>query len=248
MELSTVKALTFDVFGTVVDWRSTVVQELKQVAKVKGIKADWERFADTWRTEGYLEGTAKVRNKELPWMNADQLHSRMLEELLTRFDIEGLNEAEKDHLNRVWHRLKPWSDVISGMKRLRKSYILATLSNGNTALLVNMAKKTGLPWDCILSSEMIKSYKPDSKVYEMAADLLGLPANQVMMVAAHKFDLQAARTTGMKTAFVPRPLEFGTNPTEWGPGRAGDSDYYSNEPWIDLYATDFRELAEKLGT
>ena len=248
MELSDVKALTFDVFGTVVDWRNTVIQELKQVAEVKGIKADWERFADIWRTEGYLEATAKVRSKELPWMNADQLHRRMLDELLTRFDIEGLNEAEKDHLNRVWHRLKPWPDAISGMKRLRKSYILATLSNGNMALLVNMAKNKGLPWDCILSSELIKSYKPEVDVYKMAADLLGLVPDQVMMVAAHKLDLQAARSIGMKTAFVPRPLEFGTNPTEWGPGRAGDRDYYSNEPWIDVYAADFRELAVKLGT
>jgi len=237
MDLSTIKALAFDVFGTVVDWRGTVIRELEQLGKARGFKADWAKFADTWRTKGYLEATAKVRRGELPWMNADQLHRRMLDELLTRFGIEGLSEAEKNHLNRVWHRLKPWSDATSGMKRMRKAYLLTTLSNGNMALLTNMAKNAGLPWDCVLSSELVKSYKPDPRVYQMAADLLGLPANQVMMVAAHKPDLQGARAVGMKLAFVPRPKE-------WGAKKGGD---YGNEPWIDVYAIDFRELAAKLG-
>lgn len=237
MDISTVKALTFDVFGTVVDWRGTVIRELKELGKTKKLKVDWTKFADIWRTEGYLEATGKVRRGELPWLNADQLHRRMLDQLLVRFGITSLSEAEKDHLNRVWHRLDPWADAISGMKRLRKRYLLATLSNGNMALLTNMAKKAGLPWDCILSSELVKSYKPEPKVYQMAADLLSLPACQVMMVAAHKFDLQAATGVGMKSAFVPRPKE-------WGAKGKGD---YSNEPWIDVYAKDFRELATKLG-
>ena len=237
MDLSTIKALTFDVFGTVVDWRGTVIRELKELGKAKKLKVDWTKFADTWRTEGYLEATGKVRRGELPWLNADQLHRRMLEELLTRFGIEGLNEPEKDQLNRVWHRLAPWPDAVGGLKRLRKKYLLATLSNGNMALLTNMAKVAGLPWDCILSSELVKSYKPEPGVYQMAAGLLGLPACQLMMVAAHKLDLQAAAGVGMKTAFVPRPKE-------WGAKGKGD---YTNEPWIDVYAKDFRELATKLG-
>ena len=115
MDLSTIKALTFDVFGTVVDWRGTVIRELKELGKAKKLKVDWTKFADTWRTEGYLEATGKVRRGELPWLNADQLHRRMLEELLTRFGIEGLNEPEKDQLNRVWHRLAPWPDAVGGL-------------------------------------------------------------------------------------------------------------------------------------
>lgn len=238
MDLSTIKALTFDIFGTVVDWRGTVIRELEQLGKARGFRADWAKFADTWRTEGYLEAMAKVQRGELPWMNVDQLHRRMLEELLTRFGIKGLNEAEKDHLNRVWHRLDPWPDVVSGLKRMRKRYIVAALSNGNIALLTNMAKNAGLPWDCILSAELARTYKPDPKVYQTAVDLLGLPANQVMMVAAHKEDLEGAHAIGMKLAFI-------TRPTEWGAEvREDDSD----EPWLDVWATDFRELAAKLGT
>jgi len=247
MELSAVKALVFDVFGTVVDWRSSVIQELEEFGKTKGLKADWNVFADAWRDEGYLKATQKVRRWELPWMNVDQLHRVMLEELLIRFKIEGLSEPEKDHLNRVWHRLKPWPDVAEGLTRLRKHYLLATLSNGNMALLTNMAKNAGLPWDCILSSELIMTYKPEYRVYQMAADMLGLNANQVMMVSAHKkYDLPPARAIGMKTAFVPRPLEWGVKGKGDHTGVKGSGDY-TNEPWIDVYATTFVELAEKLG-
>jgi 2-haloacid dehalogenase len=239
MDYSAIKALVFDVFGTVVDWRGTVIEELDQLGKARGFTADWGKFADTWRDEGYLQATQRVRRVELPWMNVDQLHHRMLEELLVRFGIEGLSETEKDHLNRVWHRLKPWPDAIEGLTRLRKRYTLATLSNGNMALLTNMAKYVGLPWDCILSSELIMTYKPEYRVYQMAADLLGLPPSQVMMVSAHKkYDLPPARTIGMRTAFTPRPKE-------WGLEGKGD---YTNEPWIDIYANDFLELATKLGT
>jgi len=238
MDVTTIKALTFDVFGTVVDWRGSVIRELEQLGRDKDIKADWPAFADTWRTEGYLEATAKVRRGELPWMNTDQLHRRMLDELLARFGLTRLSEAEKEHLNRVWHRLASWPDAIAGLKRLRKRYVLATLSNGNMALLTNMAKNAGLPWDCILSSELIKSYKTDPKVYQMAADLLGLPTDQVMMVAAHKHDLKGAQAVGMKLAFVPRPKE-------WGRDTGED---LSNEPWLDVYVRDFTELAKKLGT
>jgi len=236
-DVSSIKALTFDVFGTVVDWRSTVIQEMEQLGEAKGIKADWSRFADDWRIKGYISATARVQRGELPWMNVDRLHRIMFDELLIEFGVTGLDEAEKDHLNRVWHRLKPWSDVIGGLKRLRKQYLLSTLSNGNIALLTNMAKNAGLPWDCILSSELARCYKPDPLVYQVAVDLLGLLPNQVMMVAAHKGDLQGARSIGMKTAFIPRPLEYGPVLKE----------NTADEPWLDLYATDFNELAKKLG-
>ncbi|MCZ6675720.1 MAG: haloacid dehalogenase type II, partial [Candidatus Poribacteria bacterium] len=185
---STIKALTFDVFGTVVDWRSSIIREGTQFGKARGIDVDWARFADEWRV-GYGPAMARVRRGELPWMSIDRLHRMILEELLDAFEITGLSEAEKDHLNRVWHRLTPWPDAISGLKRLRARFIVAPLSNGNVALLTNMAKHAGLPWDCILSSELAKHYKPDPEVYQTAADLLGLSPNQVMMVAAHPGDL-----------------------------------------------------------
>jgi 2-haloacid dehalogenase len=233
---STIKALTFDVFGTVVDWRGSIIREGEVFGKARGIDVDWARFADAWRG-GYGPAMGRVRRGELPWTNIDGLHRMILERLLDEFEISGLNEAEKDHLNRVWHRLTPWPDVISGLKRLRKKFIVAALSNGNIALLTNMAKYASLPWDCILSSELAKHYKPDPEVYQTTADLLGLPPNQVMMVAAHHHDLRGAQGVGFKTAFVPRPKEY-------GPDRVPDS---TPDPSFDLVATDFNNLSSKLG-
>ena len=206
--LSQVKALTFDVFGTVVDWYSSIMADGEQFGKQHGLDVDWSEFALAWRA-GYGPAMERVRRGELPWLKIDTLHRMILDELLDKFEINGLSESEKDHLNRAWHRLKPWPDAISGLQRLRKRFIVASLSNGNIALLTNMAKFSGLPWDCILSAELAKHYKPDPEVYQTAADLLDLPPNQVMMVAAHSGDLRAARAVGFKTAFVPRPLEFG---------------------------------------
>lgn len=236
VEPSSVQALTFDVFGTVVDWRGSVIREGTHLGKAKGIHVDWARFADAWRA-GYGPAMNRVRKGELPWTNIDALHRTILDRLLTEFQIAGLSEAEKDHLNRVWHRLTPWPDAVPGLSRLRRRFIIATLSNGNVALLVNMAKNAGLPWDCILSSELAKRYKPDKEVYQMAADLLGLRPDQVMMVAAHKGDLRAAKSVGFQTAFVLRPLEY-------GPGRKPD---VTPDPAIDLTASDFIDLAAKLG-
>ena len=178
----------------------------------------------------------RVRQGELPWQNIDALHRRILDGLLEAFNIVGLSEADKDHLNRVWHRLKPWPDAVSGLQRLRKRYIIATLSNGNVALLTNMAKFAGLPWDCILSAELTGHYKPDPEVYETAAALLGLSPNEVMMVAAHPGDLRASQAVGFQTALVPRPLEH-------GPGRTQGV----NADPSDLVANDFNELADLLG-
>ena len=178
----------------------------------------------------------RVRRGEIPWTNLDALHRASLEELLREFGVEGLTEDERDHLNRVWHRLEPWPDAVEGLTRLKERHVIGPLSNGNVALLVNMAKRAGLPWDLILSSELVRHYKPDPETYLSAPQLLSLRPDQVMMVAAHPDDLRAAQTNGLKTAYVPRPLEF-------GPGGSADPPDSS----FDLVADDFIELAEKLG-
>jgi 2-haloacid dehalogenase len=236
MEVSAIKALTFDVFGTVVDWRGSIIREGMKFGTQHGMAVDWGAFADAWRA-GYRPAMDRVRRGELPWTNLDALHRMRLEELLSQFGITGLSEADKDHLNRVWHRLDAWPDAVEGLTRLRRRFVLATLSNGNVALLTNMAKHAGLPWDCILSAELAKHYKPDPETYQMAADLLGLPTAQVMMVAAHKDDLRAAQRVGLKAAFVARPLEH-------GPERQPD---ITPDPAF-VYASDFNDLAGKLGT
>jgi len=233
--LSDVRALTFDVFGTVVDWRSSIIREGEELTFRKGIPVEWPRFADAWRV-GYGPMMNRVRRGELPWTSIDGLHRLILDELLVTFNITGLKEEEIDHLNRAWHRLDPWPDAIPGLERLRERFIIATLSNGNVALLVNMAKNAGLPWDVVLSSELAKHYKPDPRVYQTAADLLDLPPQQVMMVAAHKGDLRAAAAVGFRTAFVARPLER-------GPDREVDIE---PDPAFDVYANDFLELADQL--
>lgn len=230
------KALTFDVFGTVVDWRGSLVREGAEFSRSRHVQLDWARFADAWRG-GYGPSMDRVRKGDLPWTNLDALHRMTLDRLLDEFHITGLTDADKDHLNRVWHRLSPWPDAVAGLTRLRRRFLLATLSNGNVALLANMAKNAGLPWDCILSSELARRYKPDREVYQMACDLLGLRPEQIMMVAAHKGDLAAARRIGMKTAFVTRPLEY-------GPGHKPD---LTPDPSADVNAADFNDLAAKLG-
>ena len=230
-----IKALAFDVFGTVVDWRSTVIREGRALGAAKGLDVDWAAFADAWR-DGYGPAMNRVRNGELPWKTIDELHRLILDGLLERFSITGLDEAEKDHLNRVWHRLDPWPDAVEGLTRLKSRFIIASLSNGNVALLVNMAKHGGLPWDAVLSAELAGRYKPDREVYLKAADLLGLEPAAVMMVAAHKGDLRAAAKAGLRTAFVPRPRER--------PNRQID---LSVDGEFDISATDFVDLASKLG-
>jgi 2-haloacid dehalogenase len=234
--LTDVKALTFDVFGTVVDWRASIIREGESLARPKGIAVDWARFADAWRG-GYAPAMARVRRGELPWTNIDTLHRMILDTLLEEYHIAGLSEPDKEHFNRAWHRLTPWPDAVGGLARLRQRFIIATLSNGNVALLVNMAKHAGLPWDCILSAELARRYKPDPEVYQMAADLLGLRPEQAMMVAAHAGDLRAAAAVSFRTAFVSRPLEH-------GPDRTPE---VTPDPAFDLVAHDFHDLAAQLG-
>jgi len=231
-----VKALVFDVFGTVVDWRSSVASDVAALAKRKGFTVDAEKFADTWRA-GYAPSMNRVRTGELPWTKLDVLHRMILDKILGDFGMTGLTESEKDDLNRAWHRLKPWPDTVAGLTRLKKRFTIAPLSNGNIALMTDLAKHSGLPWDCILGAELVRHYKPDREVYESAADLLNLQRSDVMMVAAHLGDLRAARGVGLKTAFVTRPLEFG--PT-------GKPDVKA-DPSVDVSARDFNDLASQLG-
>lgn len=231
-----VAALAFDVFGTVVDWRSSIVREGEMLSRTKGIQADWARFADRWRA-GYGPAMNRVRSGELPWTKLDDLHRMILDEVLVELGIRGLSETEIEHLNRVWHRLAPWPDAVSGLHRLKSRFTIATLSNGNVSLLANMAKNAGLPWDVILSAELFGHYKPDPEVYLGAARLLDLPPGRVMMVAAHRGDLSAAKEVGLRTALVHRPLEY-------GPDREVD---LSPDSRFDLSVMDFHELADRLG-
>ncbi len=230
-----VKALVFDVFGTVVDWRGSIIREGRLLGRRKRIRADWAAFADAWRA-GYKPAMARVRSGELPWTKIDDLHRMILDGLLPRFGLDKLSEEERADLNRAWHRLKPWPDARAGLTKLKRRHVIATLSNGNVALLVNMAKHARLPWDCILSAEVVRHYKPDPETYLGAADLLGVQPHELMLVAAHKDDLHAARACGLKTAYVTRPRER-------GPGAKAD---LTRDPELDLHARDFLDLARQL--
>ncbi len=233
--LKEVKALTFDVFGTVVDYRSTILHEGALLNQAKGLQVDWARFADAWRGR-YRPNMDRVARGELPWMNIDALHWLALEEVLEEFEITSLTRQEKEHVHRVWHRLEPWPDSVEGLNQLRQKRIIATLSNANVALLTNMARYSNLPWDGILSAELAKAYKPDPKVYHLACELLGLAPEQIMMVAAHLYDLRAAQSHGFKTAFVLRPHEY-------GPAHLPD---LTPDPTFDVVASDLIDLARQL--
>jgi 2-haloacid dehalogenase len=229
------RALAFDVFGTVVDWRSSIIGTLEAFGKSQGLQRDWPVFADKWRA-GYAPAMDRVHRGELPWTRIDDLHRAILVDLL---DAAGIlvREAEIDHLNRAWHRLDPWPDAVAGLTRLKQRYLITTLSNGNVSLLTNMAKHAGLPWDCVISAELFRHYKPDSEAYLGCAALLDLAPEELTLVAAHPSDLRAARAAGLGTAYVARPLEYGPDREP----HAIDSDEF------DIVATDFRDLADQLG-
>ena len=237
--LADVRALTFDVFGTVVDWRTSVIADCEARGRQLGlgVEIDWPAFVDDWRYDGYARGSAMVRRGELPPMTADQLHRRKLDMLIEEHGITGLAEAEIDDWNRAWHRLDPWPDSVSGLARLRTKFICSTLSNGNLSLLVDMARHAGLQWDCILAADITGAFKPEPACYLNAVRILDLQPQQVMMVAAHVGDLQAAQKVGLQTAFVPRP-------TEAGPNHEVD---LTPDPAFQIVATDFNDLATKLG-
>jgi len=233
--VSGVRALVFDTFGTVVDYRSSVIAEGEALGRAKKLRVDWTTFADAWRS-GYAPAMSRVRSGELPWTRLDDLHRQVLERLLVEYAITGLTEAEIDRFNKAWHRLKPWPDAVSGLTRLKKKFIIAPLSNGNVSLMTDLAKFAGLPWDVILGAELARHYKPDKEVYLNAASLLDLQPAQMMMIAAHRGDLRAAAALGFKTAFVPRPKE--------GPNGERDN---TDDGSFDVFAADFNVLASKLG-
>ena len=231
-----VDALVFDVFGTCVDWRGTIIREAERWSRELGRPVDGAGLADAWRAN-YDPSMEEIRAGRRAFTLLDTLHRETLNKIAPRFGLGGLDEATMDRLNRVWHRLDPWPDTVPGLRRLKSRFLLAPLSNGGVALLARMAKRAGLPWDLILSGELFQGYKPESKVYLGAARLLDLDPSRVMMVAAHNGDLAAASKLGFRTAFILRPTEYGPKQTtDLAPGGAWDFSCDSME-----------ELAEKLG-
>ena len=235
LQASQIGAVLFDVFGTVVDWRGSLIADLGAWGAARGIAADWAGLADAWR-DAYAPSMDAVRRGEQPWTVLDDLHRASLQRLAPRFGLSGLTDADLDHVNRVWHRLSPWPDSVAGLRRLRERRIVAALSNGNVALLIDMAKHAGLPWDCIVSAELFGHYKPDPECYRGCARLLDLAPAELMLVAAHPSDLRAARAAGLRTAYVRRPLEQG----------AGTVLPAFEPEEFELVADDFGDLADRL--
>ena len=230
------KALVFDVFGTVVDWRTSIANEASDQLKNKGFDLNWLAFAEAWRAK-YQPSMESVRSGKRGYVRLDILHLENLMEVLEEFKVSGLSSGDLDYLNRAWHRLEPWPDSVSGLQRLKKKFIIGTMSNGNVALMVNMAKHSGLPWDVILGAEPAQAYKPDPKTYLTGVDWLGLQPDQVLMCAAHNKDLVAARNQGLKTAFIARPREYGKD----------QSVDIEAEYEFDFITTDMNDLADQLG-
>lgn len=236
MNPSAIKALVFDIFGTVVDWRSGVAREAAPILKQHAPGLDPLDFADAWRRE-YSPAMEEVRSGRRPYVRLDVLHRENLLKVLARHGITGLTDAEIDALNLAWHRLDPWPDSVEGLHALKRKFIIAPLSNGNIRLMVDMAKRAGLPWDAILGAEVVKAYKPSPRVYNETVDILGLAPAELCLVAAHNGDLAAARKCGLSTAFILRP-------TEHGPGQK--TDLKAEQAW-DFVAGNLKELAGKLG-
>ena len=231
-----IDALTFDVFGTLVDWRSGVIAEARRLGAARGVDADWGRLADAWRGL-YAPYMGRVRMGQLPWTNFDRLHRMSLDEVLDEMGVEGFDAADRDELTHAWERLPAWPGAAEGLERLQRRYVLSTLSNGNRAQQQALIRFARLPIDRIQSAEDFRHYKPDPEVYQGAAKALGLAPDRVMMVAAHKGDLRAAQTAGLKAAFIERPLEKGPS---------GGADMLP-DPDSDIQAKDYDDLATQLG-
>lgn len=232
-----IKAVIFDTYGTVVDWRSSVAKEGRAAAATLGIADfDGEAFADAWRA-GYHPKMKEVRDGIRPWTTNDVLHRERLEDIIPDFGLDDLEEAARFDLNKAWHRLSPWPDSVPGITRLKSGFIVSTFSNGSFGLLLNMAKNAGIPWDSILCSDVFRAFKPAKECYLGAIDLLGGEPESVMLCAAHNYDLSRGRKFGMQTAYVDRPLEYGPNKT---------TDLKAEEDW-DIIATSIEEVADKLG-
>jgi 2-haloacid dehalogenase len=237
-ELANVQACVFDTFGTVVDWRSSVIAEASSWGKVKGLNINWAEFTDRWRL-GYRPAMEKVRKGEIPWTKLDDLNRMILEDLLKQYKIEGPSEEEKVNWAHVWRRLKPWPDSVEGLTRLKKKYIISPMSNGNVALMTNLAKFGGLPWDLILGSDLVQHYKPDREMYMSAPFYLDLKPEEVMMCAAHSPDLQSARSYGLRTGFIYRPNEYGGGAVGL-PDKAKADDF-------DVVSMSIIDLAQQMG-
>ncbi len=229
---SQVGLLAFDIFGTVVDWHGSIVREMRELHP----EVDGDAFARAWRA-GYKPAMQRVASGELGWTLIDDLHRIILDQILPQFGLSALGEEERVHLNRVWHRLDAWPDSVEGLTRLKRKFTICTLSNGNIGLLTNMAKRAGLPWDCVLSAEVFRAYKPSPATYLGAVKVFDLQPDQAMLVAAHHDDLAGARACGLYTAYIERPLEF-------GPNQAKD---VAPRPENSLHCKSIIELAEVLG-
>ena len=227
-----IRALVFDVFGTCVDWRGSVIRELRAA----GLSADWEALADEWRREGYIAPIRRILEGQEPYVSSDVLFRRKLEELLPKYGVTGLSESRVGELARAWRRLDPWPDTVEGLALLKRKFTIAPLSNGTFATLTEMAKYGGMPWDCVISTELARTYKPARDAYLLAPTLLDLPRDEVMLVAAHNNDLEGAAAAGLRTALVVRPLE-------WGPGAPPPP---APLPSFDYVAPDFVDLARQL--
>jgi 2-haloacid dehalogenase len=232
-----VEVLLFDVFGTVVDWRTSLQKWLQRFGREHHFEADWVELVDDWRA-AYQPSLARVRDGARPYVTLDLLHRESLDALLARYGLDGLLESDRQQMARAWRWLDPWPDVVAGLTRLKRKYVIGTLSNGGLGLLVDLAKFAGLPWDVVLSADLFQHHKPDAAVYLGAAELLGRPTSALMLVAAHNYDLAAARSHGYRTAFVARPTEYG--PRKTADSAAGDAS--------DYVVTSLEELAEKMGT
>jgi 2-haloacid dehalogenase len=229
------KALAFDVFGTVVDWHGGIGREVAALAARLGVEVDAATFAKDWRA-GYAPAMDRVRTGELPWTRIDELHRMILGQIIDGHGLGRASEAEREHLNRAWHRLPPWPDTVPGLVRLKRKFLLTTLSNGNFSLLTEMARHAGLPWDCVISAELFGHYKPDPEAYLGCARLLDVAPAELMLVACHPADLRAARANELRTAYVRRPFERG----------ASTSMPAFDEGEFDLVADSFEHLADLL--
>lgn len=235
--LANVRALTFDVQGTCADFCGPLLRMGAAVNRAKGLEIDWGVLSADWR-QLYRTVLDQIIAGQRPWLRVDRIYRETLDELLQQHGLSAaFTAAERDELNQVWARLDPWPDSVEGLARLRRRFVISTLSNAGMRTMVAVVKHAGLPFDAVLTAELARSYKPSPSVYQLAVDLLGYQPDEIMMVACHKYDLKAARAFGMRTAFVARPLEF-------GPDVRPD---VSPEPWFDVFATDFVALAEALG-
>ena len=232
-----VEVLLFDVFGTVVDWRASLQRWLQRFGRETKLQADWSALVDDWRA-AYEPSMARVRQGERPYATLDVLHTESLDSLLAGYGLTSVLESDRREMARAWRWLDPWPDTVPGLRRLKRNYVIGTLSNGGLGLLVDMARFAGLPWDVVFSADLFKHYKPDPAVYLGAAELLARPASALMLVAAHNQDLVAARSHGYRTAFVARPSEYGPRQKK---------DFGPEDAW-DHVVSSLEELAEKLGT